>query len=695
MKRQPRILTGTALGLLMASAPLSAAPMPGNVTGEAVQAPFTTHLSAPIVLAQAEEQPLEEVLPKKHRKKEQAPAEAAPEAAPQAQEAAPAEEQPMKPRRKERKEAPAAGQEMAPVPAEARPEAAPEKPRKKNRKETPAAEQEMAPAPAEAQPEAMPEKPRKKNRKETPAAEQEMAPAPAEAQPEAMPEKPRKKNRKETPAAEQEMAPAPAEAQPEAAPEKPRKKNRKEAPATEQETAPVPAEKPTETKKTPQEATPEQPTEAKPEKRVKRKGGQQAPETEQPGAPSEATTPTPAEKPVTGEEQQAPAETTGEGKAVPTPDSQKAAPVPDSQKLAPAEGQAEGTPDQGKRGQRGEKRRPAAPEEAGPPPADDKAAQREVRTEKIEPVTAEQGKRVKERRVDISRRERPEGTEVLKQFGDRVIIELGKQIMVESDDRPRMRHGARDVYYEDLSRGRTRETIERGDGTRVVTIRNSYGDVIRRSRITPDGREYVLVYVEDEDLDRVRDWRDPGLDLPPLRLDIPEDEYVLTAERARDPDMYYRFLEQPPVEPVERLYSIDEVKRSARIRDKTRRIDLDTITFDFGSASIAENEIQRLEGVATAIERILERNPAETFLIEGHTDAVGSDLANLALSDKRAESVADALTNVFDIPPENLATQGYGEQFLKVGTDAPERQNRRVVIRRITPLVAPVASNGG
>jgi outer membrane protein OmpA-like peptidoglycan-associated protein len=146
------------------------------------------------------------------------------------------------------------------------------------------------------------------------------------------------------------------------------------------------------------------------------------------------------------------------------------------------------------------------------------------------------------------------------------------------------------------------------------------------------------------------------------------------------------------VERVERLYSIDEVKRSARIRDKVRRIDLDTINFAFGSAEIAESEIAKLEGVAAAMEKLLKENPAETFLIEGHTDAFGSDDANLALSDQRAEAVAEALTNVFGIQPENLAPQGYGEQYLKVKTEAREPENRRVAIRRITSLVAPVAS---
>jgi outer membrane protein OmpA-like peptidoglycan-associated protein len=33
-------------------------------------------------------------------------------------------------------------------------------------------------------------------------------------------------------------------------------------------------------------------------------------------------------------------------------------------------------------------------------------------------------------------------------------------------------------------------------------------------------------------------------------------------------------------------------------------------------------------------------------------------------------------------------TQGYGEQYLKVLTSGPERQNRRAAVRRLTPLLA-------
>ena len=118
------------------------------------------------------------------------------------------------------------------------------------------------------------------------------------------------------------------------------------------------------------------------------------------------------------------------------------------------------------------------------------------------------------------------------------------------------------------------------------------------------------------------------------------------------------------------------------------RIDLNTITFEFGSWELTRDQIDRLAGIAEGLNRAIQNNPREVFLIEGHTDAVGSDVDNLSLSDRRAESVAVALTQQFAVPAENLSTQGYGKQYLKVPTEEPERANRRVTVRRITPLLA-------
>jgi outer membrane protein OmpA-like peptidoglycan-associated protein len=51
--------------------------------------------------------------------------------------------------------------------------------------------------------------------------------------------------------------------------------------------------------------------------------------------------------------------------------------------------------------------------------------------------------------------------------------------------------------------------------------------------------------------------------------------------------------------------------------------------------------------------------------------------------------VARILTQFYGILPENLATQGYGEQFLKINTQRAEPENRRVTVRRITALITP------
>ena len=89
---------------------------------------------------------------------------------------------------------------------------------------------------------------------------------------------------------------------------------------------------------------------------------------------------------------------------------------------------------------------------------------------------------------------------------------------------------------------------------------------------------------------------------------------------------------------------------------------------------------------------LLDENPGEMFLIEGHTDATGKAAMNLALSDRRAESVALALTEYFDIPPENMVVQGYGESELLIDTQNDERRNRRVAVRVITPLLRTAAN---
>jgi outer membrane protein OmpA-like peptidoglycan-associated protein len=173
--------------------------------------------------------------------------------------------------------------------------------------------------------------------------------------------------------------------------------------------------------------------------------------------------------------------------------------------------------------------------------------------------------------------------------------------------------------------------------------------------------------------------------LPPPVIRIPRERYIVDMGRARPADIYGVFT-APPVEPLTERYTLDQVRFSAPLRDRMPRVDLD-VTFDTGSWQLAPEQVDKLSVIAEGLNKALQQNPREVFMVEGYTDATGADEDNLSLSDRRAEAVAVALTEQFKVPPENLVTQGYGEQYLKVDTQGPEEANRRVAVRRITPLI--------
>jgi outer membrane protein OmpA-like peptidoglycan-associated protein len=287
------------------------------------------------------------------------------------------------------------------------------------------------------------------------------------------------------------------------------------------------------------------------------------------------------------------------------------------------------------------------------------------------------------------RRERSEqgGRRVIIEEQDRVIVREGDRYIIRHDETDRFRRSYEGADIRRERRGNNDVTIvRRPNQVEIITVRDPEGNLVRRVRREPGGREIVLVDNEVERRPRGRTIIEETVRLPPPQIRIPREKYVVEVESASQEDLYEAFT-APPVERVERSYTLNEVRRSPAVRERVRRVDVDTITFDFGSWELSEEQGRALTGVGQALQRAIERNPAEVFLIEGHTDAVGSDVDNLTLSDRRAETVASVLTQMFGVPAENLTTQGYGEQYLKVSTQGPERANRRVTIRRITPLL--------
>ncbi len=274
------------------------------------------------------------------------------------------------------------------------------------------------------------------------------------------------------------------------------------------------------------------------------------------------------------------------------------------------------------------------------------------------------------------------GRTVITEPGRVIIEDPSGRSFIRHDETDRFRYGARDIQV--IREGRdTRTVVVRPDGTQIITVTDGSGQLLRRIRRDDRGREIIIID---------NSFRDPGavggyyVDLPPPVIRIPRDRYIVDYEDA-SPELIYDTMLAPPVERVQRRYSLDEIRYSPTVRQLMPSIDLDTINFETGSWEIPPDQAAKLQAIADGLNKAIQRNPKEVFLIEGHTDAVGNDVDNLSLSDRRAQSAAELLTRQFQVPEENLTSQGYGKQYLKVPTDGPERRNRRVTVRRITPLL--------
>ena len=335
---------------------------------------------------------------------------------------------------------------------------------------------------------------------------------------------------------------------------------------------------------------------------------------------------------------------------------------------------------------------PGAPSGAALPPGasprslapSDPAAQG-LRSGQPPPRGLEEVKKGREEKIEAG------GVKVIKEPGDRIIIKQDNRTIIKHDEAEhfRQRPGAKTEKRAD---GVQITFFDRPGGVRVVTEVDGNGRLLRRYRRGPDGREVHLI-------DNRRFYRNVGigvavgvgvgivaLNLARPHITIPRERYIVDYDRARDVDLDEVLL-APPIERLDRAYSLEEIRYNQELREYTRRIDLD-INFEFGAFEVTPDQYPKLERLAQSMLRALERDPDLVFLIEGHTDAVGADEDNLSLSDRRASSVATILSDQFGVPPENLVTQGYGEQYLKVDTQGPERLNRRVAVRNIKGLMA-------
>lgn len=98
------------------------------------------------------------------------------------------------------------------------------------------------------------------------------------------------------------------------------------------------------------------------------------------------------------------------------------------------------------------------------------------------------------------------------------------------------------------------------------------------------------------------------------------------------------------------------------------------VNFEFNSDKLTQAAKENLDQFAKALQD--PRLKGQKFEIDGHTDAIGAELYNLGLSERRASSVVAYLASQ-GLDPASLIPKGFGKSKPRVA-DPYSAENRRV-----------------
>lgn len=148
-------------------------------------------------------------------------------------------------------------------------------------------------------------------------------------------------------------------------------------------------------------------------------------------------------------------------------------------------------------------------------------------------------------------------------------------------------------------------------------------------------------------------------------------------------------------EEAARMAAIDaeELRRQidvleAEATDRGLVLTLGDVLFATGRAELKPGATQNLDKLVA----FLNQYPNRKVEIEGHTDNVGSEAYNQALSERRAESVKSYLARQ-GVSSQRLTASGMGMHHPRVDNTTPDgrQQNRRVEIIILNPTSSPAA----
>jgi outer membrane protein OmpA-like peptidoglycan-associated protein len=209
--------------------------------------------------------------------------------------------------------------------------------------------------------------------------------------------------------------------------------------------------------------------------------------------------------------------------------------------------------------------------------------------------------------------------------------------------------------------------------TAELAMANAEMAVARRDKARAEAR-YTSA------LERAADTRSDDLERARQQVRSTETE-LQRSQRALDEEREARQKAE-----TETKAALESLQRIAEIRQEQEEtiITLNgAVLFEFNKAVLLPIARTRLEEVARAL---MEMEPGSTMVVEGHTDARGSDDANLALSQARAEAVVAFLVSR-GVEPTRIRAVGKGEQEPVADNRSTEGRanNRRVEIRVLRP----------
>ncbi|PDT76457.1 OmpA family protein [Bradyrhizobium sp. C9] len=126
-----------------------------------------------------------------------------------------------------------------------------------------------------------------------------------------------------------------------------------------------------------------------------------------------------------------------------------------------------------------------------------------------------------------------------------------------------------------------------------------------------------------------------------------------------------------------RSLSLGERQEIADIAANKPKIDLE-IHFDYNSAEIAKGSTQAVQELGKALSDASMKG--STFVVAGHTDAIGSEAYNQDLSERRADTIKNYLVEHYGLNGSDLVTVGYGKTRPKDPNAPMDPTNRRVQV---------------